>query len=113
MKSLFTIFFVVANLNTAMANFAFTEILLKKDLKNNSGIFMTAHTSVKTFCMKRGNPLNVGSFEAAQFLENLEDGFFRCFGEFTKLPNTPVNAFKIYKCEVANADEINQGCSKI
>jgi hypothetical protein len=112
MKTLLATLFVLTTLSPAMASLTFSEILLKKDLKNTNGINFTAHTTVKTFCARRGNAFDVGSFASAQFLDGLSDGLYRCFGEFAKLPGDPVRAFKIDRCEVVNADDLNQNCDK-
>jgi hypothetical protein len=101
---------VIANLSHAALTY--NEIILKKDLKNTNGINFTANTSVESWCGKYVSAVDVGAFKVAQQLEALEDGLYKCVGEFARLPGDPIRAFKIDNCTALNAGELRVNCTK-
>jgi hypothetical protein len=98
--------------NLSQAAITFNEIILKKDMKNTNGIHFTVNASVASWCGKYGNALDVGTFKVAQQLEALEDGLYKCSGEFARLPGDPFRAFKIDNCAALDAGELRLECTK-
>lgn len=74
--------------------------------------FLPANASVASWCGKYGNALDIGTFKVAQQLEALNDGLYKCSGEFARLPGDPFRAFKIDNCTALDAGELRLECTK-
>lgn len=96
---------------------AFSEVIIKKDnTVNELGINYRTNRSVKTWCTGMGSPIGIGSFEAAEKLDGLADGLYRCDGKFTQVPNerqNPIQVFAINGCTEVNPAELKADCPPI
>ena len=92
--------------------FSFNEVLLKKDLKNPVDVYLTAYSSVQMWCLLRGTAFDVNSYQAAQAFDKLEDGIYRCHGQFSQLMFEPIHSYQIDKCEKLDREELKLQCEK-
>lgn len=106
--------FVAANLSHAepAPPLVFSEVLLKKELKNPYGITFITYVSTKFWCLKRGTAFDVGSYEAAVAINGLEDGLYRCEGKFARLPYDPIRFFQVDRCVALDPERLKLECEK-
>ncbi len=105
---------IATNLSQAQPNppLVFTEVLLKKELKNPYGITFVTYIDTNFWCLKRGTAFDVGSFEAAVTINNLEDGLYRCEGKFARLPYDPIRFFQVDRCVALDPERLKLECEK-
>jgi hypothetical protein len=94
-------------------NITFKEMMVNKNTFNEYGFIFTGYVSKKSWCLKRGTPYEFGSFESARDMEKMENGLYRCDGEFVRLPFGKINAFKIQKCTLVDLDLLKKECENI
>ncbi len=95
----------------AIANgLTYTQIILTKDSKNKDGFTYLASPMSK-WCNGISTIINYGSYEAAKFVESLENGLYVCDGKFvTGEFISPVQIFEINKCGRADAVVLEGQC---
>ena len=111
MKKIFLLTSLIISSALAQAsNITFNEVLLKKNMKSPIGVSFTSYFDVQQWCTKRGTAFEISSYQVAQELEKLEDGLFRCLGQFTQLIYEPIHAFQITKCTAMDPEEMQLQC---
>lgn len=110
MKKVRFIFFLIIFTNLSYASFTYNELIINKNTSELDSTGFTGYMTVKHWCLKVGSAFDFGSFQAAKDLEKFEDGLYRCKGEFTKLPYSPVKVFKIKDCSLIDIEEFRKEC---
>lgn len=120
MKKVFALLSVLVLSAPAMADvkpMTFDSIILKKDTKNQYGIVYVPNRQVEAWCLGQGSPMSVMTYEAAETMEKLEDGLFRCQGKYVQIPSDrtfPIQIFSIESCTELNPTELRaESCKPI
>lgn len=96
---------------------AFTEAYIKKNnTVNEMGINYTTNRTLKSWCTGMASPIGFGTFEAAEKMDSLADGLYRCDGKFVQVPNERQNAIQIFAingCTEVNPAELKADCPPI
>lgn len=94
----------------------FNELYIEKTSSNQYGIYYKTNRTTKSWCTGFGNPISFGAFEAAEKIDTLADGLFRCEGKFVQVPGDRQNAAQIYAvsgCTEVNPAELKADCPPV
>lgn len=94
----------------------FTETYIEKTSTGQYGIYYKTNRNVKSWCTGFGNPISFGTFEAAEKVDSLSDGLFRCEGKFVQVPGDRQNAAQVYAingCTEVNPAELKADCPPV
>jgi len=94
------------------STFSINEVLLKKDMKSPIYVYLTAYSSVQMWCVSRGTAFDINSYQASQALDKLEDGIYRCHGQFSQIIYEPIHSYQIDNCEKLDREELKLQCEK-
>jgi hypothetical protein len=100
----------------AAPSLTFTETYIEKTSTSQYGIYYKTNRNVKSWCTGLGNPISFGSFEAAEKVDSLSDGLFRCEGKFVQVPGDRQNAAQVYAingCTEVNPAELKADCPPV
>lgn len=88
-----------------------TQILLTKDATNKEGYAYLASPFAR-WCQGLNTVISYGSYESAQYVEALADGFYVCEGKFVSGGqfNSSVQIFEITSCAHADAEVLKGQC---
>ena len=75
-------------------------------------MYLSAFTSVQMWCKSRGTAFDVNSYQAAQAFDKLEDGIYRCKGQFSRLKFEPIHSYQIDNCVKQDVEELTLQCEK-
>ena len=96
---------------------AFSEVYIQKNnIVNDAGIHFKTNRTLKTWCTGMGSPIAIGVFEAAEKLDNLSNGLYRCDGKFVQIPGdrqNPIEVFALNGCSEVNPAELKADCAPI
>ena len=90
----------------------FNEIYLDKNgQENDLGIQYKLNRDLKTWCRGFTSTITFGAFEAAEKLDNMADGFYRCDGKFVQASNPgAIQVFAINGCSEISRVELKADC---
>lgn len=94
----------------------FNETYIEKNSANQYGIYYKTNRNLKSWCTGFSTQIAFGAFEAAEKVEAMADGFFRCDGKFAQVPGERQNAIQIYSingCTEVNPAELKADCPPI
>ncbi|MBC7420304.1 MAG: hypothetical protein H7328_06200 [Bdellovibrio sp.] len=111
MKSLIAITLLsLISFSAVAESLIYTQITLTKDRADKNGLSFLASPFEK-WCHGVNTVISFGSFEAAQYVEKLDNGFYVCDGKFVVGKfNSPVQIFEIAKCSLTDAEVLKGQC---
>lgn len=109
-KIVLTLLAVIFSAASLAGSVTFNEVLIKKQFNDSNFLGFTSYISMKLWCLKLGTAVDLGTFQAAQDLEKLEDGTYRCKGHFARVPYGPVKAFQVFSCSKLEVIEMQKEC---
>ncbi len=88
----------------------YTEVVLNKNNQDENGMFYLA-SPVAKWCRDVTTVVQFSSFEAAQYVEGLNNGFYVCQGKFLSGQFVaPLQIFSISKCSVEDPVKLKERC---
>ncbi len=110
MKSTFLILLSFLSLSVFAQPLTHTQITLTKNSADQNGLNYLA-APLARWCQDTNTVVEFGSFEAAAYVEALENGLYLCDGKFVTGPfQSPVQIFAISDCKAQNADDLKNKC---
>lgn len=103
--------------SAVVPSLSFTEAyILKSSQVNETGVHYKTNRTLRTWCTGMGSPIDFGSVEAAEKLDGLSDGLYRCEGKFVQVPSerqNPIKLFVVNGCSEVNPAELKADCPPI
>lgn len=92
------------------------EAYIQKNSNHPQGITYKAQDSLKSWCTGLGSQISFGAFEAAEKVDAMAEGLFRCEGKFVQVPGSrqnPIQIFSISGCTELNPVDLKTECPPI
>jgi hypothetical protein len=106
-----TFFLAVAANSAYGAPLTSTETWITKTMNHIGNLQINGHRTLADWCANRGNAIEFGSFQAAQAVDALGDGLYRCEGEFVNTPEkSQVILFQIDRCDLLVPSDLKKSC---
>jgi hypothetical protein len=88
----------------------YTEIVFNKNNQDQNGLFYLA-SPFKKWCAEITTVVQFNSFEAAQYVESMNNGFYLCQGKFVSGQYVaPLQIFAITNCTLENPAKLKERC---